>query len=80
MSWLIDLIAKLFGLWVNKTPEIAPVAEKAGAAEQKVKDQADAYDTLAKAADARTDADVSRMSGPGSDQVNTDTTGLEFRD
>lgn len=86
MSWIIDLIAKLFGLWVNKTPEIAPVAEKAGQNEQALKDQSEAYDELAKAAAARADADTAAvLRQPDAGESHPDTAkqqfpGVEFRD
>lgn len=85
MSWIIDLIAKLFGLWVNKRPEIAPVAEKLGQNEQALKDQGAAYDELAKAAAARADADTQRvLRNPDAGKVDPDAAkhfpGVEFRD
>jgi hypothetical protein len=36
MQWLVDLLLKLFGLWLAKTPAPIAEAEKAGAATQQV--------------------------------------------
>lgn len=33
MTWIIALITGLFGKWLNRTPPIAPIAEKLGRTE-----------------------------------------------
>lgn len=85
MTWIIQLILGLFGKWLNRTPQIAPVAEQLGKNEQAVQDTGAAYDELAKAADARADADTARVlrepdSGKPDSSAAKDFPGVEFRD
>lgn len=74
-------IKAMFG--VKADPSVA--ARQQGVDEQSLADQGAAYDTLAKAADARADADTQRVLGePDSGKVDPNATkdfpGVEFRD
>jgi hypothetical protein len=41
MTWLVDLILKLIGTWLNRTPTSVAEAERAGAAEAELKIERD---------------------------------------
>lgn len=64
MSWLVDLILKLVGLFANRTPPVIGEAEKAGAAEARATAQEEAYDTVEMAA-AAARAAWADADGPG---------------
>lgn len=86
LATILTFLAELFGKWLNRTPPAEPIAEQLGKAEQANADQGAAYDTLAKAADARADADVERVLGqPDSGKADPDAArqrfpGVKFRD
>lgn len=70
---IFGFIAELFGKWLNRTPQIAPVAEQLGKNEQAVKDTGEAYDQLSQDADAARVADEQQLRHePGSGELSTD--------
>lgn len=85
LTALFAFLAELFGKWINKAPQIAPVAEQLGREEQHSADTEAAYDQLAKNADANAAANLEQLRHePGTSDIDPDPAkdhpNLRYRD